>query len=106
MRYSQTSFYDGQFVDGKGRNLSRDIPRYKFKNDSRYSIENGFGLRQWDNLDVYKGNYKNGKRHGHGHLIMRNEQEEYEGTRLKIELLIMFDGVIPRRYWILSHDDR
>jgi len=58
MRYSQTSFYDGQFVDGK---------------------ENGFGLRQWDNLDVYKGNYKNGKRHGHGHLIMRNEQEEYEG---------------------------
>merc|ERR1719394_2078682 len=47
MRYSQTSFYDGQFVDGK---------------------ENGFGLRQWDNLDVYKGNYKNGKRHGKGHI--------------------------------------
>jgi len=58
MRYSQTSFYDGQFIDGK---------------------ENGYGLRQWDNLDVYKGNYKNGKRHGHGHLIMRNNQEEYEG---------------------------
>ena len=60
----------------------------------RYIIENGFGLRQWDNLDVYKGNYKNGKRHGHGHLIMRNEQEEYEGTRLKTELPRIFFGVI------------
>ena len=36
-------------------------------------------MRQWDNLDVYKGYYKDGKRHGQGHMIWKNDEEEYEG---------------------------
>jgi len=58
MRYSSSSFYDGQFNNG---------------------LEHGYGVRQWESMDLYRGEYQNGKRHGKGLMIWRQVQEEYDG---------------------------